>query len=209
MLCRVSPFGNLRIDAYVPLPVAYRSLSRPSSAPDAKAFPLRSFQLDLVAQALLAPCHVRVGRSSAPASRPLAKCRWASPSLFLPCGPVHRSLCVYAHVSGSQELCRHNLTEESSAFVAFTLLKFPQRAVTFALGALLAVLSLSLAKMPLSFAQPVFWPRSAPSPAARLRSRFVLLLLALTFLECFSSLFSFQGATLWSLVETRYKSSIS
>ena len=42
LLCRVSPFGNLRIDAYLPLPVAYRSLSRPSSAPDAKAFPLRS-----------------------------------------------------------------------------------------------------------------------------------------------------------------------
>ena len=38
----VSPFGNLRIEAYVPLPEAYRSLSRPSSAPDAKAFPLRS-----------------------------------------------------------------------------------------------------------------------------------------------------------------------
>ena len=48
MLRRVSPFGDPRIDAYVPLPVAYRSLSRPSSAPDAKAFPLRSFQLDLV-----------------------------------------------------------------------------------------------------------------------------------------------------------------
>ena len=45
---RVSPFGYLRIDAYVPLPVAFRSLSRPSSAPDAKAFPLRSFQLDLL-----------------------------------------------------------------------------------------------------------------------------------------------------------------
>ena len=44
---RVSPFGNLRIEAYVQLPEAYRSLSRPSSAPDAKAFPLRSFQLDL------------------------------------------------------------------------------------------------------------------------------------------------------------------
>ena len=42
LLCRVAPFGNLRINAYVPLPVAYRSLSRPSSAPDAKAFPLRS-----------------------------------------------------------------------------------------------------------------------------------------------------------------------
>ena len=43
LLCRVAPFGNPRIKAYVPLPVAYRSLSRPSSAPDAKAFPLRSF----------------------------------------------------------------------------------------------------------------------------------------------------------------------
>ena len=45
---RVSPFGNLRINAHLQLPEAYRSLSRPSSAPDAKAFPLRSFQLDLV-----------------------------------------------------------------------------------------------------------------------------------------------------------------
>ena len=42
LLCRVAPFGNLRINAYVQLPEAYRSLSRPSSAPDAKAFPLRS-----------------------------------------------------------------------------------------------------------------------------------------------------------------------
>ena len=45
-LCRVSPFGYLRIDAYLPLPEAFRSLSRPSSAPDAKAFPLRSFLLN-------------------------------------------------------------------------------------------------------------------------------------------------------------------
>ena len=45
---RVSPFGNPRIDGYLLLPVAYRSLSRPSSAPSAKAFPLRSFLLDLV-----------------------------------------------------------------------------------------------------------------------------------------------------------------
>ena len=44
---RVSPFGNLRIEGYLRLPEAYRSLSRPSSAPDAKAFPLRSYQLDL------------------------------------------------------------------------------------------------------------------------------------------------------------------
>ena len=38
----VSPFGNLRITGYLLLPEAYRSLSRPSSAPDAKAFPLCS-----------------------------------------------------------------------------------------------------------------------------------------------------------------------
>ena len=43
LLCRVSPFGNLRIIGYLLLPEAYRSLSRPSSAPDAKAFPLRSY----------------------------------------------------------------------------------------------------------------------------------------------------------------------
>ena len=41
--CRVSPFGYPRIKGYLLLPVAFRSLSRPSSAPDAKAFPLRSY----------------------------------------------------------------------------------------------------------------------------------------------------------------------
>ena len=41
--CRVPPFGNLRINAYLQLPEAYRSLSRPSSAPDAKAFTLCSY----------------------------------------------------------------------------------------------------------------------------------------------------------------------
>ena len=44
---RVAPFGHPRITGYLLLPGAFRSLSRPSSAPDAKAFPLRSFQLDL------------------------------------------------------------------------------------------------------------------------------------------------------------------
>ena len=43
------PHSEIRgYNAYVRLPTAYRSLSRPSSAPDAKAFPLRSYQLDLV-----------------------------------------------------------------------------------------------------------------------------------------------------------------
>ena len=53
LLCRVSPFGNLRIKAYLRLPVAYRSLSRPSSALSAKAFPLRPLQLNqLVAKSV-------------------------------------------------------------------------------------------------------------------------------------------------------------
>ena len=42
----VSPFGHLRIKACLQLPAAYRSLPRPSSAPIAKAFPLRPLQLD-------------------------------------------------------------------------------------------------------------------------------------------------------------------
>ena len=45
--CVVSQFGNLRIEAYLQLPAAYRSLSRPSSAPDAKAFTLCSSSLEL------------------------------------------------------------------------------------------------------------------------------------------------------------------
>ena len=43
----VSQFGNLRVKAHVRLTAAYRRLSRPSSAPDAKAFALCSFQLEL------------------------------------------------------------------------------------------------------------------------------------------------------------------
>jgi hypothetical protein len=35
---QVSPFGNPRIKACLRLPEAYRSLLRPSSPPDAKAF---------------------------------------------------------------------------------------------------------------------------------------------------------------------------
>ena len=39
--CRVSPFRDLRINGYLPLPAAYRSLSRLSSAPSARASALR------------------------------------------------------------------------------------------------------------------------------------------------------------------------
>ena len=46
LLCRVSPFGYLRIDGYLLLPEAFRSLSRPSSALSAKASTLRSYSLN-------------------------------------------------------------------------------------------------------------------------------------------------------------------
>ena len=39
--CRVVPFGNLWIKGYLHLPEAYRSLSRPSSPPRAKASAMR------------------------------------------------------------------------------------------------------------------------------------------------------------------------
>ena len=44
----VPAFGNLRIVGYLLLPAAYRSLSRPSSAPSAKASALCSSSLDLL-----------------------------------------------------------------------------------------------------------------------------------------------------------------
>ena len=46
----VSSFRNLRINAYLQLPEAYRSLSRLSSAPSAKAFALRPCSLDHIKQ---------------------------------------------------------------------------------------------------------------------------------------------------------------
>ena len=44
----VPPFGDLRVIGYLLLTAAYRSLSRPSSAPSAKASALCSFLLDQV-----------------------------------------------------------------------------------------------------------------------------------------------------------------
>ena len=45
----VPPFGNLRVIGYLLLTAAYRSLSRPSSAPSAKASALCSLLLDHLA----------------------------------------------------------------------------------------------------------------------------------------------------------------
>ena len=58
LLCWVSPFGNLRIKAHLRLPEAYRSLSRPSSALSAKAFPLRPLQLNLSGRSSRIGCYI-------------------------------------------------------------------------------------------------------------------------------------------------------
>ena len=47
LLSRVSPFGNQRVNGYLLLTAAYRSLSRPSSALSAKASTLRPLLLNL------------------------------------------------------------------------------------------------------------------------------------------------------------------
>ena len=52
LLRRVSPFRYLRINGYLLLPEAYRSLSRLSSALSAKASTLRSYSLDLLFQCI-------------------------------------------------------------------------------------------------------------------------------------------------------------
>ena len=55
---RVSPFGHRRISAYLPLPGAFRSLSRPSSPPGATGIPrapLTVFPFFLQAHALRHP----------------------------------------------------------------------------------------------------------------------------------------------------------
>ena len=45
---QVTPFGNLRIKAFVPLPEAYRSLSRPSSPVSTKASTVCPKKLDSI-----------------------------------------------------------------------------------------------------------------------------------------------------------------
>ena len=54
---RVFPHSDIRgYFAYLQLPAAFRSLSRPSSAPDAKAFTLCSFSLELIVLLLFLNC---------------------------------------------------------------------------------------------------------------------------------------------------------
>ena len=87
LLCWVSPFGNLRIYGYLHLPVAYRSLSRPSSAPNAKAFSMCSSSLDLVANLYAASFPASAGKLLCFEFAPLPKnaCVFGSPECLTLC----------------------------------------------------------------------------------------------------------------------------
>ena len=76
---RVAPFGHLRIIAHLQLPAAFRSLSRPSSAPGAKASALRPNSLDQLLSDLLRFSFAVLART-----RGLSHCHAVSPA----CPPV-------------------------------------------------------------------------------------------------------------------------
>ena len=76
---RVAPFGHLRITAHLQLPAAFRSLSRPSSAPGAKASALRPNSLDQLLFDLLRFSFAVLART-----RGLSHCHAVSPA----CPPV-------------------------------------------------------------------------------------------------------------------------
>ena len=80
---RITPFGNLRIKACLPLPVAYRSLPRPSSPRDAKASAVRPYALgraagDPVSHRRAMPRHVAVLFISIPLVPRLFSCQRSS-----------------------------------------------------------------------------------------------------------------------------------
>ena len=62
--CRVSTFGHPWVEACLRLTMAFRSLLRPSSAPSAKAFSLRSFSLDRLVNSLTRNCSPSLYSSS-------------------------------------------------------------------------------------------------------------------------------------------------
>ena len=82
LLRRVPPFGNLRVNGYLLLTAAFRSLSRPSSAPSAKASALCSFLLDQLLLVFFSICCVALSRCGAqvpsyiPLLAPSAPCIW-------------------------------------------------------------------------------------------------------------------------------------
>ena len=61
---RVAPFGNPRIDSYLPIPTAYRSLSRPSSPSRAQASPMCPYVLYFLFICAVRTSHPHIARTS-------------------------------------------------------------------------------------------------------------------------------------------------
>ena len=87
----VVPFGNPRIKGYLHLPAAYRSLSRPSSPPRAKASAMRPSLLSLSIRS-----HLRAGGMIYTFSSLLLK-------LLFACTICHRSFIFVSYVSDGVE----------------------------------------------------------------------------------------------------------
>jgi hypothetical protein len=74
---RVAPFGYPRINPYSQVPVAFRSLLRPSSLPDARAFTVRPYYLDpyFFPSVVKEHCFAGEGFNPSPAKRLKTKSR--------------------------------------------------------------------------------------------------------------------------------------
>ena len=108
----VPSFGNLRIIGYLLLPAAYRSLSRPSSAPSAKASALCSSSLDQKC------CLMALIRSSFSTIRYLT----LSESFFLFSGFLGLTLKLYSDLSEPTKFWKNTLYFISISFSLLTCL---------------------------------------------------------------------------------------
>ena len=89
--CRVPPFRHPRLNGYLLLPAAFRSLSRPSSALSAKASALRSFCLTFCCYSVNSlaffPLDDHLSSMSSYLARYLSKCTIKYRSVWKACFP--------------------------------------------------------------------------------------------------------------------------
>ena len=146
MSSRVAPFGYPRINGYLLLPEAFRSLSRPSSAPDAKAFPLRSFQLDLlVAKSALLRFRSRENsaRSLAPRFSPKTRFRRSGTGVSVLLRVVREFLVLFENYAGFTkiEIVCHPASFRMLFHNQFVSSVSPQRNLSVALLAFVTLFS--------------------------------------------------------------------
>ena len=154
---RVAPFGDPRINGYLLLPEAFRSLSRPSSAPDAKAFPLRSFQLDLlVAKSAWLRFRFRENsaRSLAPRFSPKTRFRRTRTGVTVLLRVVREFLVLFENYAGFTKIDEIVVTLHPSgccSTINFAPFTFPQRDLSVALLAFCHIVQFSRCRSLTSF----------------------------------------------------------